>query len=236
MVVCWIAYRRESMLRDEFVREQSFADERDGLKAQLLSLVSLDAIERAKKGGAGIADAYGEVTVIFCDLAGFTSLAERIAPVHLVELLNDVFSALDQLAHACHVEKVKTIGDAYMAISGTANDHRNSAEDAAEFALQVSAQAIRLAEAFGHPLAFRIGMHTGSLIGGVVGRQKMTHDYWGRTVNLASRLESSGVPGKIQVSEATFWRLSNKYDLEKRGPLELKGIGTTETYFLLGRN
>jgi class 3 adenylate cyclase len=235
MIVCWIAYQRERMLRDEFVREQAISDERDLLKSQLISLVSFDALERARKGDHAVVDAYGEVTVIFCDIVGFTSLAERIAPMHLIELLNEVFSAIDQLALACHVEKVKTIGDAYMAISGTSKEDRNSAEDAAEFALRVTAEAARLAEAFGHPLAFRIGMHTGSLIGGVVGRQKMIYDYWGRTVNLASRLESSGVPGKIQVSEATFWRLSNKYTFEKRGALELKGIGATEAYLLVGR-
>jgi class 3 adenylate cyclase len=122
-----------------------------------------------------------------------------------------------------------------MAISGTANDNRNSAEDAADFALEATVQAARLSVTFGHPLAFRIGMHTGSLIGGVVGRQKMIYDYWGRTVNLASRLEASGVPGKIQVSEATYWRLSTKYDLEKRGAVEVKGIGSVDAYFLLGR-
>jgi hypothetical protein len=105
IVVCWIVFYRERALRGEFLREQTFSDERDSLKAQLLSLVSFEALEHAKKGGAAVADAYGEVTVIFCDIAGFTSLAERIAPVHLVELLNDVFSALDQLASGCHVER-----------------------------------------------------------------------------------------------------------------------------------
>lgn len=115
----------------------------------------------------------------------------------------------------------------------TAHDNRNSAEDAAEFALQVLAESTRLSDSFGHPLAFRIGMQTGSLIGGVVGRQKMIYDYSGRTVNLASRLEASGIPGRIQVSEATFWRSSNKYDFEKRGPIDLKGIGTVDAYFLL---
>jgi adenylate cyclase len=121
-----------------------------------------------------------------------------------------------------------------MAISGTTNDHRHSAENAAEFALQASAQAARLAESFGHPLLFRIGIHTGSLIGGVIGRQKMIYDYWGRTVNLASRLEASGVPGRIQVSEAFYWRVSNKYIFEKRGSIELRGIGAVETFFLVG--
>ena len=234
VVVCGIAYFRDQLMRREFLRQQSMLDERDELKTQLISFVSLDALERAKRSGKPVADAFGEVTVIFCDIVGFTRLAERLAPKHLVEVLNDIFSALDQLALACRVEKVKTIGDAYMAIAGTSDDTRNSAEDAAEFALQAQAKAAALGVEIGHPLAFRIGIHTGALIGGVVGRQKMAYDYWGKTVNVASRLEATGEPGRIQVSEATYWRLNARYELERRGPMELKGIGAVETYFLNG--
>jgi len=234
VVVCWIAHSRDRLLRREFLHEQSMSDERDELKTQLISFVSLEALDRAKRSGKPVADAFGEVTVIFCDIVGFTKLAERLAPKHLVEVLNDIFSALDQLAAACRVEKVKTIGDAYMAIAGTADDARNSAEDAAEFALQAQAKANAIGATIGYALSFRIGIHTGALIGGVVGRQKMAYDYWGRTVNVASRLEATGEPGRIQVSEATYWRLKTSYDLERRGPIDLKGIGPVETYFLLG--
>jgi adenylate cyclase len=235
MIVSCVAYGRERLLRREFSYEQSVRDEKDEMKTQLLSFVSLEAIERAKSSGKPVADAFGEVTVVFCDIVDFTRLAERLAPKHLVEVLNDVFSALDQLAVSCNVEKVKTIGDAYMAIAGVADQERNSAEDAAEFALQAQAMTSAMAAGVGHPLAFRIGIHTGSLIGGVVGRQKMAYDYWGKTVNIASRLESTGLPGKIHVSGATYWRLNTRYDLEPRGNIELKGIGPVETYFLLGR-
>ena len=235
LIMSCVAYGRERLLRSEFVHQQAVLDEKDEMKTQLLSFVSLEAIERAKRSGRAVADAFGEVTVVFCDIVEFTQLAERLAPKHLVEVLNDVFSALDQLAVSCKVEKVKTIGDAYMAIAGVADQERNSAEDAAEFALQAQAMTSAMAAEVGHPLAFRIGIHTGSLIGGVVGRQKMAYDYWGKTVNIASRLESTGVPGKIQVSGATFWRLNTRYELEARGSVELKGIGPVETYFLLGR-
>jgi class 3 adenylate cyclase len=235
LIVCAISYYRERLLRREFLHQQNVLDEKDVLKNQLLSFVSLDALERAKSSGKPVADAFGEVTVIFCDIEGFTGLAERLAPKHLVEVLNDVFTALDHVAAECKVEKVKTIGDAYMAISGTSDESRNSAEDAAEFALRAHEQTAVLAEALGHPLAFRIGMHTGSLIGGVVGRQKMAYDYWGKTVNIASRLESTGVAGKVHVSETTYWRLSSNYVLEPRGKTELKGVGPMETYFLAGR-
>jgi adenylate cyclase len=234
-IVCTISYARERLLRREFIHQQTVLDEKDEMKTQLLSFVSLEAIERAKSSGRAVADAFGEVTVVFCDIVGFTQLAERLAPKHLVEVLNDVFSALDQLAVSCKVEKVKTIGDAYMAIAGVADQERNSAEDAAEFALQAQAMTSAMAAEVGHPLAFRIGIHTGSLIGGVVGRQKMAYDYWGKTVNIASRLESTGVPEKIHVSGATYWRLNTRYDLEPRGNIELKGIGPVETYFLVGR-
>ncbi len=234
-IVILVGYGRERLLRRDFLHQQTVLDEKDLLKNQLLSFVSLDALDRAKLSGKAVADAFGEVTVIFCDIEGFTGLAERLAPKHLVEVLNDVFSALDQVAGECKVEKVKTIGDAYMAISGTSDESRNSAEDAAEFALRAHEQTAELANAMGHPLSFRIGMHTGSLIGGVVGRQKMAYDYWGKTVNIASRLESTGVAGKVHVSETTYWRLSTNYVLEARDKIDLKGIGPMETYFLVSR-
>jgi class 3 adenylate cyclase len=231
-VVCLLSFERDRVLRREFLHQQSVVDEKEQIQTQLLSFVSLDAIERANRSGKPVADAFGEVTVIFCDIVGFTQLSERLAPKHLVEVLNDVFSALDELAVACRVEKVKTIGDAYMAIAGTTDENRNSAEDGADFSLRVHAKARELTERTGHPLTFRIGMHTGALIGGVVGRQKMAYDYWGKTVNIGSRLESTGMPGKVHVSEATYWRLVAKYELESRGNVEMKGIGPMASYFL----
>ena len=235
IVVLCVSYWRERLLRQEYANEIRMQEEKETFKAQLLSFTSMEALRRARDGGRSIADVFGEVTVLFCDIVDFTVLAERIAPKHLVELLGTVFLRMDELAAEHHVEKVKTIGDAYMAISGVSDETRNSAEDMAGFALALIREASDLSEAVGYPIQFRIGMHTGSLIGGVVGRQKLTYDYWGRTVNVASRLESTGQPGRIQVSEATYWRLKRTFRFEKHGPMDLKGIGPTETYFLVER-
>jgi hypothetical protein len=176
-----VSYWRERLLRQEFADEIKLQEEKEAFKAQLLSFTSMEAISRSKDRGRSIADVFGEVTVLFCDIVDFTVLAERIAPKHLVELLSNVFLRLDELAAEHHVEKVKTIGDAYMAISGVSDEARNSAEDMANFALSLIEETSTLSEAVGYPIQFRVGMHTGSLIGGVIGRQKMSYDYWGRT-------------------------------------------------------
>jgi class 3 adenylate cyclase len=233
VVVICVAYWRERLIRQGFADELRMQEEKETFKGQLLSFMSMETLNRLQHGGRSVADVFGEVTVLFCDIVDFTLLAERIAPKHLVELLSSVFSRIDELAAEHQVEKVKTIGDAYMAIAGASEESPNSAEDMACFALAIMREASVLSDAIGYPLQFRIGMHTGSLIGGVIGRQKMTYDYWGKTVNVASRLESTAQPGRIQVSEATYWRLRTKFRFERRGRVDLKGIGSVEGYYLL---
>ncbi len=236
IVIMCVSYGRERLMRQLYADEVRMHAEKEAFKGQLLSFTSMEAISRSKDRGRSIADVFGEVTVLFCDIVDFTVLAERIAPKHLVELLSNVFLRLDELAAEHHVEKVKTIGDAYMAISGVSDEARNSAEDMANFALSLIEETSTLSEAIGYPIQFRVGMNTGSLIGGVIGRQKMSYDYWGRTVNIASRLESTGKAGRIQVSEATYWRLRRLFQFEKRGTVDLKGIGPVETYYLIKRS
>jgi class 3 adenylate cyclase len=210
-------------------------EEKEAFKAHLLSFTSMEALRRTQGDARSIADVFGEATVLFCDIVDFTSLAERIAPKHLVEVLSTVFLTLDELAAKHGVEKVKTVGDAYMAIAVASNDERDAAENIADFALAVMRATDQLSEVAGCTIRFRIGMHTGSVVGGVVGRQKMTYDYWGRTVNMASRLETTGEPARIQVSEATYLRLKRSFQFEERGSVDLKGIGATSAYYLIDR-
>ena len=236
VVVLCVAYWRERLLRQAFADGVRTREEKEAFKAHLLAFTSMDALRRTQDDQRSLADVFGEATVMFCDIVDFTSLTERIAPRHLVEVLSTVFLTLDALAAKHGVEKVKTIGDAYMAIAVAAEGKHDAAETMADFALAVMQASEPLSQDTGCPIRFRIGLHTGSVVGGVVGRQKMTYDYWGRTVNIASRLETTGEPGRVQVSEATYLRLKRAFRLEKRaGAVDLKGIGPSDAYFLVDR-
>src|SRR5262249_18631818 len=147
----------------------------------------------------------------------------------------DYFSMLDVLTEKHGVEKIKTVGDAYMVASGLGYEHENSAEHIADFALDMIKAIRDYAERHHFPMALRIGISTGQVVSGVLGLKKPLFDVWGDTVNLASRMESHSEAGQIQVSEATYWRLQENYDFVARGAIEVKGVGPVETYFLLGR-
>jgi adenylate cyclase len=221
--------RRHFLTRQDLVAEKARAD---GL---ILSIFPLSVAQRLAAGERIIAESHGEGTVLFADLVGFTTLTRRLSPSHLVEVLNDIFSVVDQLTETHGVEKIKTIGDAYMAVSGITNKAANSAEPIADFALDLVATIDAYAKAHNYPIAVRVGVSTGQIISGVIGSKKPSFDLWGDTVNLASRMESHGEAGCIQVNETAYWRLQERYRLDQRGSLEVKGIGKVETYFLRGR-
>ena len=191
--------------------------------------------DRIKDGEGSIAEAVGEATILFADLVGFTQLTKRLSPGHLVEMLGEIFTRLDTIAEAKGVEKVKTIGDNYMAVSGVRNASSTSAEAVAEFAIEALNAIDTYAKENDLPLKIRIGVATGAVVSGVIGTKVPIFDLWGETVNLASRLESQGIEGAIQVSEATYWRLHQDYEFEERGPLQLKGGLTENAYILTGR-
>lgn len=182
---------------------------------------------------ANIAEYYPDVTVMFVDTVGFTSLASELGAEKTVALLNHVFTAFDELAEEHDVEKIKTVGDAYMVVSGApkaVDDHR----------IRIASMALRLrdvipaiAEAHGAPLELRIGIASGPIIGGVIGRRKLVFDVWGSTVNLAARLESHGVSGRIQISSDLAERLRSRFVVEPRDEIELKGFGPVKTAFLV---
>ena len=172
-----------------------------------------------------------------CSRTSSTSppFAERTPPDRVVDVLDEVFGAFDDLAERHGLEKIKTIGDAYMVVAGLPEPRADHAEAMAEMALDMQADLVRLCESLGFDLAIRIGMASGPVIAGVIGRHKFIYDLWGDTVNTASRMESNGLPGRIQVTEGTYQRLRGRYGFEERGEIEVKGKGRLRAYLLEGR-
>jgi class 3 adenylate cyclase len=185
--------------------------------------------------GAIVADAYDEVTVLFADIVNFTEYAAAISASDLVNCLNDIFSEFDRLVDLYDLEKIKTIGDSYMAVGGLPIPSKDHAVAIAEMALEMQISIQKFKRLDGSPFSLRIGIHTGQAIAGVIGTKKFIYDLWGDTVNVASRMESHGVAGCIQVTEATYQILKNKYRLEQRNAINIKGKGEMITYLLQDR-
>ena len=182
-----------------------------------------------------IADRFEHVTILFCDLVGFTRVAVRIAPGQLVENLNRIASAFDTLAGSLGVEKIKTIGDAYMAAAGLPEVRPDHAEVMAELALRMLETLEGLNQATRIRFRARIGVHTGPVVAGVIGMNKFIYDVWGDTVNVASRLEACSIPGRIQVLDEMRHSLEHCYEFEPRGIISLRGKGRMTTAFLTAR-
>lgn len=224
--------------RDErFIIEQgqTIADERERAEALLLNILPAKIADRLKTSPAIIADRFDAVTILFADVVGFTPLSATMKPEQVVSLLNEVFSTFDRLARELGVEKIKTIGDAYMAVGGLPEPRADHAEAIANLALKMQSAIKDLATDTRHLIDFRIGISSGPAIAGVIGLHKFAYDLWGDTVNVAARMESHGVPGSIQVSEETYGRLCDTFELVERGEIELKGRGPMRTWFLVAR-
>ncbi len=215
------------------VKEQArLAHENERL---LLNILPEPIADRLREGESLIADRFDDVTLMFADIVEFTRLSADLSPRELVGVLNDVFTVFDGLVDRYGLEKVKTIGDAYMVVGGMV-------ERSDDHARRVTAMALDLAESVGRidtatrlGVTFRIGIHCGPVVAGVIGTRKFIYDVWGDTVNMASRMESLGVPGRVQVTHAVAERLNGSFDLEARGLIEIKGKGPTPTYFVLRR-
>jgi len=191
--------------------------------------------ERAIRASAPIAERYDQVTILFADIVDFTSLSAQISPTELVEQLNDIFSAFDQLAEWYNLEKIKTIGDAYMVAGGITDTAANHAPAMADMALDMQLAMTQFRQNDGQPYRLRMGIHTGPAVGGVIGIKKFIYDLWGDTVNVASRMEAQGIADMIQVTEATYQLIKDHFFLEKRGEILVKGRGLMNTYWLRGR-
>ncbi|MFJ1257829.1 adenylate/guanylate cyclase domain-containing protein [Cupriavidus sp. CuC1] len=181
-----------------------------------------------------IADSFQEVSVLFADLVQFTQFAAGMPPAQLVAVLNEIFADFDNIADHHGLEKIKTIGDAYMAAAGLPIPATDHAERAARMALDMIDSLDHFNERHGHRLQLRVGINSGAVIAGVIGRRKFIYDLWGDAVNIASRMESQGVSGRVQVTEATRRRLGQSFCFEERGKIAAKGIGELDTWFLVG--
>jgi adenylate cyclase len=209
--------------------------EREKHETLLRNILPGQIVTRLNDGEAVIADRVEEATILFADLVGFTEIALRLNPARLVDHLNRIFSEFDQLCAKLRIEKIKTIGDAYMAAAGLPQPQPGQAAAMAEFALTMLATLERINRTLETPFQLRIGVHTGPVVAGVIGVNKFIYDVWGDTVNLASRLETHGLPGRIHISEATRRALAAEYECEPRGLIDIKGMGKIATAFLGGR-
>jgi class 3 adenylate cyclase len=221
----------EQVLIDLADKHKLLQYEQEKSERLLLNILPKPVADRLKQSPDAIAERFEEVTVLFADIVGFTALSARIAPEELVNLLNEVFSLFDRLADKHGLEKIKTIGDAYMAVAGLPMPRPDHAQAVAKMALDMQRLIGQVA---GGLLQVRIGLHTGPVVAGVIGQKKFSYDLWGDTVNTASRMESHGLVGQIQVTAATYERLRDHFVFEPRGPIQVKGKGAVETYLLLG--
>lgn len=210
--------------------------EQDRSERLLLNILPKPIAERLKRTEGTIADSFPEVTVLFADIVNFTRFSARMSPSQLLALLNEIFTVLDQLAERHNLEKIKTIGDAYMVVGGLPTPRLDHAEAIAEMALDIQTAIAQFKLENDEPLRMRIGIHTGPVVAGVIGTRKFSYDLWGDTVNVASRMESQGVNGGIQVTETIYERLRDKYLFEERGMIQVKGKGEMMTYLLVGKN
>lgn len=212
--------------REQVARERAKSD------ALLRTILPVGIVARLRERREAVADAHEATTLVFADLVGFTKLSERLGPQRTAALLNGLVSRWDVLAAEAGVEKIKTIGDAYFAAAGVPEPQADHATRIVDLALAMIRATDDAARSTGEPLAIRVGVHSGPVVAGVIGRTKFSYDLWGDTVNVASRLEATGVPGVIQASAATVALLGDGYAIEERGIVELKGKGPVTTFLV----
>jgi PAS domain S-box-containing protein len=225
----------EGTVEDITTRKQAEAAlrlEQEKSDRLLLNVLPQAIAERLKQDQSIIADTFAEVTVLFADIVGFTQISSQISPPELVSLLNEIFSTFDRLAEKHGLEKIKTIGDAYMVVGGLPMPRSGHAEAIAEMALDMQQAIADFSSTHKQAFSIRIGINSGPVVAGVIGIKKFIYDLWGDTVNTASRMESHGLPGCIQVTETTYQQLQEKYSFENRGAIEVKGKGEMTTYLL----
>ena len=214
--------------------ESALRKERNKTENLLLNLLPEPIAERLKEEPGVIADKFEKATILFADLVNFTQISTTMSATKLVYLLNEIFSTFDELTEKHGLEKIKTIGDAYMVAGGIPIARPDHAEASAEMALDMLVAIDELNVKLEATFDLRIGINSGPVVAGVIGTKKFIYDLWGNAVNTASRMESHGVPGRIQVSFYTYELLRDKYEFEERGSIDIKGQGEMRTYFLTG--
>jgi class 3 adenylate cyclase len=209
--------------------------EKEKSERLLLNILPASIARQLRNEGQTIANGHKMVTVMFADICGFTELSRKTSPSDLVTLLNGIFVDFDNIVEKYGLEKIKTIGDCYMLVGGLPNHRDDHAHAVADASLEMLEALEYINEKNNISLAMRVGVHSGPVVAGVIGKIKFTYDIWGDTVNVASRMESSGMPGKIQISEQTQAELDSRFDLAERGMVDCKGLGQLKTFFLTGR-
>ena len=201
----------------------------------MLNILPGRNVERLKHSSATIADAHDQVAILFADIENFTLRSQSLPPKSVVELLNHIFTEFDHIMRKYGIEKIKTIGDAYMAVAGAPDPSKDHAQRMANAALDMVATAKAFVDSNGDPVRLRLGMNSGPAIAGVIGVHKFAYDLWGDTVNTAARMESHGEPGRIQVAEASYALLKDEFEFVERGVIEVKGKGKLKTWWLVGK-
>ena len=227
-----MGYQLDLFARREFIAMRALAVERERSERLLLNILPASIAARLKTSDGAIADHSDDVTVLFADIVGFTPLSTRMTPHALVQLLDRIFTEFDALAETHGLEKIKTIGDAYMAAAGLPERRDDHAQAAARMAHGMLEIMARIAAETGESLSLRIGLHSGPVVAGVIGRKKFIYDLWGDTVNTASRLESHGVPGAVHCSAETAALLQANFRLDARGVIDVKGKGPMHTFLI----
>jgi class 3 adenylate cyclase/FixJ family two-component response regulator len=230
---------QNSLLQQEVYERQqveaALRAEQEKSDRLLLNILPSPIADQLKQQHGLLAERFENATILFADLVDFTPLAARIAPLELVTLLNQIFSAFDRLAEKYGLEKIKTIGDAYMVVGGVPVPREDHAQSVMEMAIAMLKEIKQIRYDAPKPLQIRIGMNSGAVVAGVIGIKKFSYDLWGDAVNIASRMESQGLPGKIQVTESTYHLLKDAYHFEKWDNVNVKGRGKITTYLFVGR-
>lgn len=225
----------ERLQRSEYEARKHLEAEQRKSDQLLLNVLPEPIAHKLRERRGPIADSFPDATVLFADVVGFTELSRSMTPVELVVTLNQLFSSFDQLVLLHGLEKIKTIGDSYMVVGGVPNPRVDHAEAVAEMALSMLIALERFNRLNELSFTMRVGINSGPVVAGVIGKQRCSYDLWGDTVNTASHMESYGLPNSIQVTAGTFALLNHGYEFTKRGPIAVKGKGTVETYLLVGR-
>jgi class 3 adenylate cyclase len=227
LAVCAYYARRATLIAEERLDR---AHERS--EELLLNILPATIAGRLKASGGTIADGFAEVTVLFADIVGFTTMSAKLEPGRVVAMLNELFCSFDDLADQLGLEKIKTIGDCYMVAGGLPAPRHDHADAVASMGFAMLRAVREFNARRGESLAIRVGIHSGPVVAGVIGKRKFVYDMWGDTVNTASRMESHGVPNAIHITDDCRRQLGNKFHFTSRGTMEIKGKGAMETWLI----
>jgi class 3 adenylate cyclase len=235
IIAGFTGYNLELYTRRSFCQTRIIETERAKSDSLLLNILPKEIAKTLKERNGTIADHFEEASILFADIVDFTPLSEQMTPAEMIELLNEMFSYFDSLVEEHDLEKIRTIGDNYMVTSGVPRPRPDHAQALARMALDMRNFASAPPALVNGQLQLRIGINSGPVVAGVIGHKKFQYDVWGSAVNTASRMETQGAPGKIQITQATYELVKEEFICEPRGSVTVKGIGAMDTWFLVDK-